>query len=109
MNILSVENISKSYSDKPLFEDISFGIAKGEKIALIARNGSGKTSLLKILAGKESPDSGKVTSRRDLRMEFLEQEPYMDPAKTVLEIIFDDNNQSVQLMRAYESVLEKVH
>jgi ATP-binding cassette subfamily F protein uup len=108
MNILSVENLSKSYTEKTLFEGISFGIAKGEKIALIARNGTGKTTLLRILAGKETPDSGEVTSRRDLVIEFLEQEPYMDPQKTIAEVIFDAGNPTVQLMRDYESVLEKM-
>jgi len=108
MNILSVENLSKSYSEKILFENISFGISKGEKIALIARNGSGKTTLMRILAGKESPDTGLVTFRKDIRIEYLEQEPFMDPSKTVLETIFDDSNATVQLMRQYEDVLEKV-
>jgi ATP-binding cassette subfamily F protein uup len=108
MNILSVENLSKSFGEKVLFDNISFGISKGEKIALIAKNGTGKTTLMKILAGKEIPDSGNVTFRKDLRVEFLEQEPYMDPAKTVIETIFDDSNPTVQLMKQYEDVLEKV-
>ena len=108
MNILSVENLSKSFSDKVLFENISFGIARGEKIALIARNGSGKTTLLRILAGNDVPDSGKVTMRKGIRIDYLEQDPQTDPSKTVLETIFDDNNPSAQLMRQYEDVLEKV-
>ena len=90
MNILSVENLSKSFSDKVLFENISFGIARGEKIALIARNGSGKTTLLRILAGNDVPDSGKVTMRKGIRIDYLEQDPQTDPSKTVLETIFDD-------------------
>jgi ATP-binding cassette subfamily F protein uup len=94
MNILSVENLSKSYDEKPLFENISFGISRGEKIALIARNGSGKTTLMRILSGKESPDGGLVTFRKDIHIEYLEQDPYMDPSKTVLETIFDDENPS---------------
>jgi ABC transport system ATP-binding/permease protein len=108
MNILSVENLSKSFSEKILFENISFGISKGEKIALIARNGSGKTTLMRVLSGKETPDSGLVTYRKGIHIEYLEQEPFMDPSKTVLETIFDDSNPSVQLMRQYEDVLEKV-
>ena len=108
MNILSVENLTKSYSEKKLFENISFGISSGEKIALIARNGSGKTTLMRILSGKETPDTGLVTYRKDIHIEYLEQEPYMDPSRTVLETIFDYNNPSVQLMRDYEDVLEKV-
>ena len=107
MNLLSVENLTKSYGDKILFDSISFGISKGEKVALIARNGAGKSTLLKILAGKETPDSGQVTFRKDLNVEFLEQDPYMDPAKSVLDIIFDAKNPAVQLMREYELILEK--
>lgn len=107
MNLLSVENLSKSYGDKVLFESISFGISKGEKVALIARNGAGKSTLMKILAGKETADSGQVTFRKDLNVEFLEQDPYMDPSKTILDTIFDAKNPSVQLMREYELMVEK--
>jgi ATP-binding cassette subfamily F protein uup len=108
MNIVSVENLSKSFSEKILFENVSFGISKGEKIALIASNGSGKTTLMRILAGKDSSDDGQVTYRKDLRIEYLEQDPYMEPDKTVLETIFNDSNATIQLMRQYEDVLEKV-
>ena len=64
MNLLSVENLSKSYGEKILFDGISFGIAKGEKVALIARNGTGKTTLMRILAGQDNADSGDVTMRK---------------------------------------------
>ncbi len=107
MNLLSIENLSKSYGDKILFNSISFGISKGEKVALIARNGAGKSTLMKILAGKETPDSGQVTFRKDLNVEFLEQDPYMDPERTVLDTIFDAKNPSVQLMREYELMVER--
>ncbi len=107
MNLLSIENLSKSYGDKILFDSISFGISKGEKVALIARNGAGKSTLMKILAGKETPDSGQVTFRKDLNVEFLEQDPYMDPERTVLDTIFDAKNPSVQLMREYELMVER--
>lgn len=107
MNLLSIENLSKSYGDKILFDNISFGISKGEKVALIARNGAGKSTLLRIIAGKETADSGIVTFRKDINVEFLEQEPYMDNTKTVLEVIFDAKNPSVQLMKDYELILEK--
>lgn len=109
MNILSVENLSKSYGEKVLFEKLSFGISRGEKTALIARNGSGKSTLMRILAGKDKQDGGLITFRKDIHIEYLEQEPYMDPSKTVLETIFDDSNPTVQMMRQYEDVLEKVH
>lgn len=108
MNILSVENLSKSYADKPLFEKISFGITKGEKVALIARNGTGKTSLLRILAGMDLQDSGEYTYRKGVRVEYLQQDPPMDPAKTIAEIIFDNNNPTLRLLSEYERVLEKM-
>ena len=73
MNLLSVDRVSKAYGDKLLFQELSFGIARGEKVALIARNGTGKTTLLRILAGKDVPDSGEVTYRKDVRVAYLEQ------------------------------------
>lgn len=107
MNYLSVENLSKSHSDKVLFDSISFGISRGEKTALIARNGTGKTSLLKILAGKDTPDSGQVTVRKDLRIAFLEQEPEMKGDATVLDYILSLDNDLSRLVRNYELALEK--
>lgn len=74
MNLLSVENISKSYGDKVLFENISFGINEGQKVALVAKNGSGKSTILRIIMGKDQPDSGKVVSRNDCKISLLEQE-----------------------------------
>jgi ATP-binding cassette subfamily F protein uup len=107
MNYLSAENLSKSFSEKILFDKISFGIARGEKIALIARNGSGKTTLLRILAGLEKPDSGQVTLRKDIRQVYLDQDPQMDPELTVLESIFMDSNPVVQIIKNYEACLER--
>ncbi len=81
---LQIENISKSYGPKVLFEHIGFNINEGDKIALIAPNGTGKTSLLRILAGKDSSDSGgKILFLRDIRIAFLEQEYEYDPEATV--------------------------
>jgi len=107
MNYLSAENLSKSFSEKILFDKISFGIARGEKIALVARNGSGKTTLLRILAGLEKPDSGQVTLRKDIRQVYLDQDPQMDPELTVLENIFRDSNPVVQIIKNYEACLER--
>ena len=71
MNLLSVENISKSFGDKDLFHHLFFGIQKGERVALIAKNGSGKTTLLNILKGKEIADEGKVIFRKDINLSIL--------------------------------------
>ena len=75
MHYVSVENLTKSYGIKPLFENISFHIEEGDKIALIARNGSGKSTLLKIFAGKEIPDEGKSWVNKDVTVALFEQEP----------------------------------
>ncbi|MBO6160796.1 MAG: ABC-F family ATP-binding cassette domain-containing protein, partial [Bacteroidales bacterium] len=89
---LQIEHISKAYGPKVLFEDISFNVNEGDKIALIAPNGTGKTSLLRILAGKDSSDSGgKVLFLKDIRIAFLEQEYAFDPARTVWEQVLADS------------------
>lgn len=92
MNYLSVENISKSFGDRVLFRDISFGIAKGQKVALVARNGTGKTSLLRMLAGLEQPDNGKVTWRNQLRVSFLQQENKLNPSDIVADVLTDNQH-----------------
>ena len=88
MNYLLVENLSKSFGIKTLFENISFSIDKGQKIALVAKNGTGKTSLLKILVGKDTTDTGTLYLRKDITTVLLEQEPDLDENNTVLEAIF---------------------
>ena len=91
---LQIENISKSYGPKVLFEHIGFNINEGDKIALIAPNGTGKTSLLRILAGKDSSDSGgKIIFLKDIRIAFLEQEYEYDPESTVWDQIMRDSEQ----------------
>ena len=106
MNLLSVENIAKSYGELVLFEDISFGVNKDQKIALIAKNGDGKTSILNILSGKDVPDSGLVNYRKGVRVSFLEQEPELDPDLTVEETIFASDNEVLKVILAYEKALE---
>ncbi|WP_419210876.1 ABC-F family ATP-binding cassette domain-containing protein [Maribacter sp. X9] len=106
MNLLTVENISKSYGELVLFENLSFGINKDQKIALIAKNGTGKTSILNILSGADTPDSGQVNYRKSTRVSFLAQEPVMDPNLTVEETIFASDNEILQVINNYEKALE---
>jgi len=106
MNLLSVEQISKSFGDLLLFEGLSFGLNAGQKVALIAKNGSGKTSILNILSGKEHPDSGMVNYRKGIRTSFLAQEPELDEEKTIEESIFDSDNEILEVIHAYELALK---
>ncbi|WP_324028301.1 ABC-F family ATP-binding cassette domain-containing protein [Maribacter sp. BPC-D8] len=105
MNLLTVENISKSYGENVLFENLSFGINKDQKIALIAKNGTGKTSILNILSGADTPDSGQVNYRKSTRVSFLDQEPVMDPNLTVEETIFASDNEVLTVLANYEKAL----
>jgi ABC transport system ATP-binding/permease protein len=106
MNYLSVENLSKSYGIKVLFKNISFGINKGERVSLVAGNGTGKTSLLTILSGKDTADSGNVIYRRDIRIAYLEQEPDFDAEKTVMEEVFRSENPMLNAIKEYEECME---
>ncbi|MEP2239692.1 MAG: ABC-F family ATP-binding cassette domain-containing protein [Maribacter sp.] len=105
MNLLTVENISKAYGEHVLFDNLSFGINKDQKIALIAKNGTGKTSILNILSGADTPDSGQVNYRKSTRVSFLAQEPKMDPDLTVEETIFASDNEVLQVIKNYEKAL----
>jgi len=102
MNLLQVIELTKSYGEKLLFEKIDFSIDQGQKIAFIAKNGSGKTSLLNIITGKDIPDEGKVVKHKDLTISYLEQDPYLDPTKTISEVIYDSDNQFIQLIKSYQ-------
>ncbi|MBT8245972.1 MAG: ABC-F family ATP-binding cassette domain-containing protein [Winogradskyella sp.] len=106
MNYLNVESISKSYGELQLFSDISFSIHKDQKIAFVAKNGSGKTSILNILSGKDSPDSGQVVIRKGLRLAFLDQEPNLDPKLTIEETIFASDLPILKIIEAYEKALQ---
>lgn len=105
ISYLQIEEVSKRYGELTLFENISFGINKDQKIALIAKNGAGKTSLLNIVAGIEAPDQGQVTSRNDISTGYLEQDPDFLPQHTVIEQVFYTSNQIVQAVRNYETAL----
>ena len=106
MNYLSVENISKSFGERVLFEGLNFGLNYGDKVALIANNGSGKTSMLKIIAGKDVPGTGKVTVRNGIRIGYLEQEPVFNEKFTINELLYSSNAEVVKIIREYESALE---
>ncbi|MGB5355691.1 MAG: ABC-F family ATP-binding cassette domain-containing protein [Eudoraea sp.] len=107
MNYISVENISKSYGELVLFENLSFGINKDQKIALVARNGEGKTSILKILARKDQPNNGEVNYRNDLKIGYLDQEPEMDIALTVEQAILSSDNPILKTIAQYEKALQE--
>jgi ATP-binding cassette subfamily F protein uup len=108
MNCLAVDSVSKSFGEKILFENISFGIEIGQKAALIARNGVGKTSLLNIITGQDSPDSGKVTIRKELKVAYLSQNPIFNENATVLEVLFASDNDFIAAIRNYERALSQI-
>lgn len=105
MNLLTVENISKSYGELVLFSNISFGINKDQKIALIAKNGSGKTSILNIISGKDSTETGQITTRKGIKISFLEQEPNLNPNLTIEETIFASGNEVLNVISRYEQAV----
>ena len=106
MNLLSVEDVSKSYGEKVLFKSISFGINKGQKIALIAKNGTGKTSILDIIVGKDKPDYGNVIFRKGIQTAYLPQEPNLDPKLTIEETILKADNPTLRIIANYDKSLE---
>ena len=107
MNILSAEGISKSYSEKILFNDISLGIGEGDKIGLIGVNGTGKSTLLKVIAGIETVDTGRILKSNKVRVGYLEQSPAFEPGTTVLQQVFNGNSPVMLLLREYEDTLLK--
>ena len=110
MNYLSVEDVSKMYGEKVLFSNLTFGLSRGDKVGLIARNGTGKTTLLKILAGDEEPDSGTVVFRKDIKVGLLMQEAHFEPSLSVLDAVFDSDSELFKVVKSYEiAVLEDDH
>ncbi|MBS5952407.1 MAG: ABC-F family ATP-binding cassette domain-containing protein [Paraclostridium bifermentans] len=108
MNLITLENITKSYSEKVLVNNISLGINDGEKIGLIGVNGTGKSTLLKIISGAEEPDSGTVTKPNKVRIEYLPQNPYYDENATVLEQVFKGTSNEMKILRDYQSILDSL-
>ncbi len=102
MHYVNVENLTKSFVEKPLFTNITFNIEQGDKIALVAKNGAGKTTLLNILAGKDTADEGKIWINKDVSVSFLDQNPVFEENKTVLENILSYNHPVINTVREYE-------
>jgi len=109
MNIVLIDQLSKSYGEKVLFEEITFGIEEGQKVALVARNGAGKSTLLRIMAGLDDADSGKVAFRRDLRVAYLPQNPEFVETNTVIGELFNAENNIMQAISEYETCLQIMH
>ncbi|WP_239618151.1 ABC-F family ATP-binding cassette domain-containing protein [Cohnella mopanensis] len=106
MHLLSVENISKSYSDKILFEDVTFGIETGDKVGIIGVNGTGKSTFLKVIAGLEPADSGKVSIGRSVVLRMLAQDPSFAPEETALEHVLGGNSPQLEAVRDYAEIME---
>ena len=105
MNYISIDNISKAFSDKLLFENISFGIEKGEKTALVAANGTGKSTMMKILVGKEESDKGSIAYNENIRIGYLEQLPQFDPDLTIQDVISTGHTDIMSVIQRYEKAL----
>jgi ATP-binding cassette subfamily F protein uup len=106
MNYLSVENISKAYGERVLFDNISFGINKDQKVAFVAKNGTGKTSILNILTGRDTSDTGQVVTRKDIHVAYLAQDDVLDEKLTIEEIVFSSDNPTLKVIQQYEAAIE---
>ena len=106
MNILSVNNLSKSYGDRVLFRNISFGINRGDKVALVAKNGSGKSTLFKILKGVEIADSGEAVFRKEITVSFLDQDIILNDELSVMDHIFASENKLTKCIKSYEKAVK---
>ncbi|NBC27498.1 MAG: ATP-binding cassette domain-containing protein [Bacteroidetes bacterium] len=107
MTYLSVENLSKSFGIKTLFEDITFGLSKGDKTALVAPNGTGKSTLLRIIAGEEVQDSGEVMTQNDIRIGYLMQEPKLHAGMTIREYILQGDSDITAIIKQYEEAVDQ--
>jgi ATP-binding cassette subfamily F protein uup len=108
MSIITLENISRGFSDKPLFEEVTFGLEEGERVALIGANGTGKTTLLRMIAGEMEPDSGRVYRSGEPIVGYLPQNPPFDPEATVLDTIFAASTDTMKLLHDYEEVCHQL-
>jgi ATP-binding cassette subfamily F protein uup len=107
MNFLSVENLTKSFGDRIIFSDITFGIDQGDKVAIVAKNGNGKTTLLRCLMNLEDTDSGRVVYRNDLRVAFMQQTETLDETHTILEAVFSHDLPELQIVKKYNQALRE--
>lgn len=106
MNYLSVENLTKSFGERVIFKDITFGINRGDKVAIVAKNGTGKSTLLKIICGIDAADSGKVVFRNDVRVDYLQQAENFNPEKSILQEILTTDSRESQAIQDYQKALE---
>ena len=105
ISYIQVENLTKSFGDKRLFDGISFGISNNQRVALIAKNGTGKTTLLNILADRESPDAGTISYKKDLRIGYLEQSPDFPAELSVIDACLQSDNEIVRTIADYEHAM----
>lgn len=105
ISYLQVDNLSKRFGEQLLFENISFGIAKGQKVALIAKNGMGKSTLLRIIAGQDSSETGAAIFRNDITIGYLEQDPQLAPGNTIFEEVFNSDSPVLTTIKAYEKAV----
>ena len=108
MNIITLENISKNYSEKVLLKDVSLGINDGDKIGLIGINGAGKSTFLKIIGGKDEFFDGSISKGKNMRIEYLDQNPPFDQDATVLEQVFKGETKEMITLREYEETIERI-
>ena len=108
MVVLSVEEIAKSYGDRLLFEDVTFALSRDDRVGLIGVNGSGKSTLLRVLIGDQLPDDGRIARSNDARIEYLAQEPELDPAKTALEVVLTGGPKAFEVVRQYEEACQRL-
>lgn len=106
MNYLSVENLTKSFGVRTIFENVTFGVDQGDKVAIVAKNGAGKSTLLKILCGLDDEDSGRIVFRNGIRVEYLEQAENFDPNKTILELVLSADTEESRAITAYQEALK---